>query len=428
MAGMARPTSLGFEIDCLVYDVSPVGWATCKWLKRLWRGCVFSRVHGLRLRRLAVPALPGDDWVRVRTLLGGICGTDLAILMQKQRPSSILQAYSSMPMLLGHENVAVVEDVGSAVDKGWVGKRVCVEPTLCCSVRGIEPACVPCQNGQFGACESFGAAGEGTTGLPAGTSIGYNSMTGGSYGEAFVAHVSQLVEVPECVSDEQAVLTDPVACGLHAALRAELDGVGRVLVYGAGMLGLALCACLRGLGYGGRIDALDVNDYLVPIARGMGADELLLLPEDRRGRFARIAERTGGVVERSRFGNLMLSGGYDVVFDCVGSSGSLNEALKWTRARGQMIMVGTGHGGGVDLTPIWFRELTIRGAYGRQLEEVGGRRVGTYQLAHEMMRDGKIDVESLLTHRFRLAQYRHAFEVGSAKGRYGSVKVAFDFR
>jgi len=397
-------------------------------LSHLWPGCLLTGLNGLRLAQVPVPELPGDRWVRVRTLMAGVCGTDVALIAQRQPPDSILQAYSSLPAILGHENVAVVDQVGPAVDGSWLGRRVCVDPTLCCQVRQIEPPCGRCARGQHGACENFAAAGQGRARLPAGTSIGYNSRTGGAFGEYFVAHESQLVAVPDELTDEQAVLTDPVACALHAALRVDLSEARCILVYGAGALGLALVASLRALGYAGRIDALDRAGYLDPIARGLGADEFLRLPGDAGGRFEAIAARTGGRVHRVRFGNYMLSGGYDAVFDCVGSQRSINESLKWARSRGQIALIGTGHGGRIDLTPLWFTELTMIGAYGREMEEYQGRRISTYRLVHELMLAGKLPVAGLLTHTFRLTDYRRAFDVGLNKGRHRAVKVAFDLR
>lgn len=426
----------------ITYNIKPLGWLACKAIKHVWRPCLYSAVNGLALRQVQAPPLPGDDWVRVRTLLGGLCGTDLSLVAQKQPPNSILQAFSSMPMILGHENVAVVAEVGPAVDKSWLGRRVCVEPTLGCTARGIVPPCGRCAAGEFGACENFGADGLGKYKLPPGTSIGYNRVTGGSFGENFVAHLSQLVPVPDGISDEQAILTDPLACSLHAVLRANLapaqggtqaedkaqTPAKTVLVYGAGVLGLGVIACLRAVGYRGRIDALDYARHLETLARSFGADNFIRLPRDPRGRFETIAHLTGGAVQRVRFNNYMLSGGYDTVFECVGSVGSITESLKWTRARGQMVMVGTGSGRGVDLTPVWFRELNVLGTYGRQIERFAGREIGTYQLVHELMAAGKLDVRAMLTHTLPLAQWRRAFEIGLAKGRHKAVKVAFDFR
>jgi len=415
-------------MKAITYQINPLGWVTCKGLRYLWGGCLTSRLNGLRLIETDPPPLPADDWVRVRTRLGGICGSDLALLAQKQPPDSILQAFSSMPMILGHENLAVVEQVGPAVDGSWLGRRVCVEPTLCCSVRGIDPPCARCRAGEFGACEHFADAASGPAHVPPGTSIGYNRLTGGSFGEYFLAHKSQLVAVPDEIDDETATLTDPAACAVHAVLQADLADADSVLVYGVGVIGLLLVAGLRALGYPGRIDALGRWDYLGPLAETMGADEFLQLGGHPAERFARIAQRTGGSVQRVRFGNDMLTGGYDAVFDCVGSRASLTESLKWTRSHGQTVLVATGHGRGVDLTPIWFSELKVRGAYGRQMEVYGGRRIGTYQLTHELMTAGKLPVRPLLTHTFRLNDYRRALKVGLNKGPNRAVKVAFDFR
>ncbi|MBS3734166.1 MAG: alcohol dehydrogenase catalytic domain-containing protein [Phycisphaerae bacterium] len=410
------------------YNITPLGWAICRCVRRWWPGCLRTRLNGLRLVEVEPPALCGDDWVRVRTLLGGICGSDVATLAQKHPPDSLLQAFTTLPFLLGHENVAVVEEVGPAVDKAWLGRRVCVEPTLGCAPRGIDPPCDRCRAGQFCACENFGAAGVGAAGLPAGTSIGYNPRTGGSHGEHFVAHVSRLVAVSDALSDEQAVLTDPLACGLHAVLRADLDGAERVCVYGSGMLGLAVVGALRAVGYAGRIDVIERAGYLRPLADAAGADTFVILPREARLRHERIAETLGCRVHRARFGNFTISGGYDVMFECAGARRSMSEALCWTRSRGQVVLVATGHGRGVDMTPIWFTELRVLGAYGRQVEHHAGRGVTTYALTHELMTSGALPTRGLLTHTFPLRQYKRAFAVAMDKAAHNAVKVAFDFR
>ena len=415
-------------MKAIAYQVRPLGWLLCKAMGTFWPRCRLSRVAGLSLREVPVPALPTDEWVLLRTLMGGICGTDLAVLAQKQPVDSILQAFSSMPMLLGHENLACVEAVGPAVDGDWVGCRVCVEPTLCCRVRGIDPPCRQCRAGRTGTCENFGASGAGEAGLPAGTSIGYNSRTGGAFSEYFVAHSSQLVAVPQELSDELAVLTDPAACALHAVLRADLSGARQVAVLGAGVMGLATMACLRATGYTGRIEAIEPARYLEPLARQLGADAFLSLPPDARERIEAVAKATGGRVVRSRLGNAMLLDGYDVVFDCVGGEQSFNESLRWAAGGGQVVLVGTSHGGAVDLTGLWFKELRVFGAYGRGEENTAGRKVETYRLTHELMRAGKLDLAPLLTHTFALSDYRLALAVAMNKPRHHAVKVALDFR
>jgi len=415
-------------MHAIIYRTNPAGWLTCKCLRRFWPGCLHSRLNGLHLVEMDPPSLPAPDWVRLRTLLCGICGSDLAILDQKQPADSILQAFTSMPMVLGHEVVGLVEEVGPAVDKCWLGRRVCVEPTLCCEVRGIDPPCRNCADGRFGACENLAADGLGSAGLPAGTGIGYNSRTGGGLGERFVAHASRLFEVPADLSDESAVLTDPLACSLHAVLRADLTRESRILVYGSGMMGLAVVALLRAVGFSGTIHAIVRHDFQADLAGRLGADGCIRLPADSARRFQEVASRVGGSVQVARFGRRMLSGGYDVVFECTGASVALEEACKWTRSGGQVVLVGTGSGRGADLTSVWFTELTLIGAYGRSMENFEGRRISTYQLVHELLASGRLRVDGLLTHTFRIKQYRSAFEAGMEKGRHRAVKVAIDFR
>ena len=419
----------------VLYEIKPAGWLTCQLLKRLWRGCLVTKLNGFQLRDVTPPALPSQDWVRVRTLLGGVCGSDVAMVQQKQSPDSLLQAYTSQPIAMGHENVAVVEEVGAGVDEAWLGRRVLVEPTLGCVPRGITPLCPRCAVGEFGACENFSGNPMGgataATDLPPGVSTGYNAATGGSWGETFVAHQSQLIPVDDSISDEAAVLVDSFACSLHAVLRADLSQVRTVLLYGAGMLGLAGAGCLRALDFDGRIDLLGRRRSLEPLAKQLGADEYITLPNSKPARFAEMASRTGSTVQRARFGNYMLSGGYDLVIDCVGSRQSIEECLKWTRARGQVIMLGTLQRATMDLTPLWFRELKLLGAYGRQLETFplgSEQRTNTYQIVLDWIKEGRLPLEGLLTHTFRIEEYQQALRVAMSKGRYSAVKVAFDFR
>ena len=199
-------------------------------------------------------------------------------------------------------------------------------------------------------------------------------------------------------------------------------------MYGAGILGLGTIACLRALGYEGRIDVLDRHRFLKDIVTQQGADDYFILPKPNRQRFEEIASRTGATIQRARFGNYMLSGGYDVIVDCVGTTGSVTEALKWTRARGQVVMLGTLQTGTVDLTPLWFRELSVIGTYGRQLEHYEGQRANTYKIVHDWMVEGKISPDGLLTHTFRLPEYKKALKTVIHKGQTHSIKVAFDFR
>jgi len=417
-------------MKAVVFEVKPAGWMLCRLFAKKFPALRKSALDGFELREIPVPQLPGDDWVLLRTRLGGICGSDVALFTQKQPPNSLLQTYTSQPMLIGHENVATVEKVGSAVDSSWLGRRVTAEPTLGCQPRGTVPMCPRCQAGEFGACENFSGDMGGRYSLPAGSSIGYNSATGGSWGEFFVAHKSQLIALDdETISDEEALLIDPFACALHAVLRANSSAASRVLIYGSGVLAMGTVASLRATGFKGKIEVLcGRSKQLQEAVARMGADECFVLPRKKSERFEIMARRIGGTLQRARLGNYMISGGYDVVFDCIGTSVSFMECLKFARARGQVVMLGTLQEQILDISPLWFRELCILGSWGRSVENFDGQRLTTYELVLKFLKERKISTAGLVTNFFRIEDYRAALLASADKFSSGSIKTAFDFR
>jgi L-iditol 2-dehydrogenase len=188
------------------------------------------------------PVLRTDHWVRVQTQLSGICGSDMSALFLKGPPDSPVTPFVSFPMVMGHEIVGRVIEVGPAVRRVAVGQRVVINPMLSCTPRGIEPPCPWCQAGEFSLCRNFA---EGT--LPPGLLIGSNNAVNGGYAPLLAVHEQQCVVVPDGVSQRHAVLTDPIAVTLRAILR-HPPGAGDVcLVYGCGILGLGAIACVRAL-------------------------------------------------------------------------------------------------------------------------------------------------------------------------------------
>jgi threonine dehydrogenase-like Zn-dependent dehydrogenase len=410
-------------MTALVYDIGAPRWMLCKVLGRVRPAVFWSRLSGLRLTRVAVPELPGEKWVRLRPILGGICGTDVAAIMQRHHPANILQVFSSLPAVLGHENVSVVDGVGPAVTRWRPGDRVVVEPTLSCVPRGIEPVCRHCAAGRFTLCDNFR-----TGPLPVGSMIGWNSFTGGSWASRFVAHESQLYRVPDGITDEQAVLTDPVAGALHAVLRHRPGDDQRVLILGAGLLGMGVVASIRALGGRCRLTAIVRHEAQREQMERFGVDETVQAGsrEPQAVRYGRMAERIGGAVVPTRFGHQAFIGGYDVVYDCVGTGQSLTDAMKYVRAGGTVVEVGTTQITLVDTAPLWFDELTVVGTNGRAIENYDGRRLHTYEIIFELIGQGRLDLSGLLTHRFKLHQYREAFAVLNARARTGAIKVAFE--
>lgn len=410
-------------MPALIYRTSFLPWILCKVAGWITPAAFGSRLSGLRLARVPVPPLPGPRWVRLKTIMGGICGTDITTIMQRNHPASITQAFASLPAIVGHENVALVDETGSDVNRWRSGQRVVVDPSLSCLPRGIEPLCPYCTAGRFTLCDNFRAGP-----LPPGCMIGWNCFTGGSWAPYFVAHESQLYAVPDSLSDEQAVLTDPVAGALHAVLRRRPADHETVLILGAGPLGLGIAASIRALDSRCRLLALDRTPRNLEIIRRFGADETIHVggKADQAERYQQFARHVGGTVVPVRFGHQALIGGCDLVYDCIGTGQSLTDAMKYTRAGGTVVEVGTSQISLVDTAPLWFDELNLIGANGRAIEQYEGRAMHTYEIVFELIRRKKLDLTGLLTHRFRIEQYREALAAIYHRGRSGAIKVAFE--
>ena len=364
------------------------------------------------------PALPGDRWVRVRTRLGGICGSDLGIVTLKASPST--SPFSSFPFVLGHENVGEVLEAGAAVKGFSPGQRVVANPLLSCEPRGLEPPCPECAAGRPSRCSRF------TDGpLPPGMFIGTTRGLGGSWGEQFVAHERQLLVVPDSLSDEAAVLTEPFACSVHA-VRGNLPRAGeRVLVLGAGSIGLLTVAALRALAPAAELTVVARHRFQEEHALRLGAARVVAARGDY---LEALAGACGARLLQPLVGRRIAVGGFDSAFVCIGGTRGMEDAIGFTRAGGTVVLLGNASTlRGLDWTPLWLKELTVRGsvAYGNHAH--AGVAIGEFAEALELIAGGRAEVGPLLTHSFPLAEYRRALGAALDKGGARSVKVAFRF-
>jgi len=362
-----------------------------------------SALSMLKLGDVDEPELPTPEWVRVMPTLSGICGSDLAAI--GGHASLYLDPLTSYPFVPGHEVVGTLED----------GSRVVLEPALGCKVRGIEPPCPRCAEGRPGLCYNV------TEGpIEVGLQTGYCADTGGGWGEVLVAHPSQLHKVPETLSDEVAVLIEPFACCVHAALRGGAGKEDIVVVSGAGTIGLLTIAAVKLFTPPRRLIAVAKHPTQRDLAKKLGADQVISPGEVfQRIRFATGARRLDGM-NRS-----LLLGGADVTFECVGRADALNDAVRFTREGGTVVAVGMPGEERVDWAPIWQRELTVMGAYayGAEPKKKGKR---TFQLALEAAPE--LHLETLTGPTFGLGEYRDAIAYAMSAGKLGAVKVVFDLR
>jgi threonine dehydrogenase-like Zn-dependent dehydrogenase len=355
-----------------------------------------ARVGPLHLADVDEPPLPGPGWQRIRPRLAGICGSDLSTI--DGRSSRYFEPIVSFPFVPGHEIVA-------DADTG----RVVVEPVLSCVPRGIDPPCSFCAAGLTGSCQNL-ALGR----LEPGLQIGYCADTGGGWSTAMVAHVSQLHTVPDDMSDEAAVMVEPAACAVHAARRPAVDEPESVVVLGAGTVGLCTIAAVRRHLRPGTLIASAKHPEQRKLAVELGADVVVEPGEVRRAvrRMSRSPMVGDGVGE-----------GAELVFDCVGTAGSIDDALAVVRPREHVVLVGMPGRVSVDLTSLWHKEVRLTGAYAYGQEQTGER---TFDLAFQLVHDA--DLGRLVSASYTLDRYREAIDHAANAGSRGAVKVVFDLR
>ena len=378
-----------------------------RWLGPRVPSLYASRLGTLRAAHKAPPALPSPEWVRVRPRLAGICGSDLATLTAQG--STYFSPFTSCPFTFGHEVVGEVVDLGPAASGVGIGDRVVLEPPLHCVVRGITPVCPACSRGHTAHCHSVL---EGT--IAAGIQTGFCRDTGGGWSRGFVAHPRQLHRVPDDLPDPVAVLIEPFACCLHAALMAPLAAGQTALVLGAGTIGALTIAALRAAGSAARIVAVAKYPHQQALAQRLGADHVLAPRDMRDG----LVSLLGARAFEPELGGRVLIGGADATFDCVGSSRTIDDALRFTRHHGSVILVGMpAIPSGIDWTSIWHKELVVRGAYTSTTP--------TFVRAIAAVASLRTALADIAATPFALERYRDAIACALNAGQAGVVKTVF---
>jgi threonine dehydrogenase-like Zn-dependent dehydrogenase len=379
----------------------------------------------MRLEDMADPGFLRPDWVVTKPRLTGICGSDSKQVFMDwgdvQSPDNPMKAFFSLPQVLGHEVVADVVALGPEAEGFDVGDRVVLNPWLSCAPRGVSPICPACVAGDLSLCASF-AVGPIAPGIHTGTS----KDASGGYAELMPAHDSMLFKVPDRVPDEVAVFADPFAVSLHAVTRHPPPSAGKVMVYGAGALGTCTTAILRSLYPDVEVLVVARFGAQADLARKLGAT--VIAHEPALQVIEEAAAWSGGVLQPADGMPMAYPGAIDVVYDTVGKRETFEVGSRVARARGTIVKAGV-HGPTFwEDTPLYFKELSFVGSNAFGFEEVGG--VRQHGIAHylDLAASGRVDLAGLLTHTFRLDEWREAFIALATQDRSGAIKVAFDFR
>lgn len=407
------------------FDISVAGFLAARSLGRISESGVFGRLSHLGMEEVSDPERPGPEWLRLRVLLAGICGSDLGNLTYSSSPA--MEPFGSFPAVLGHEILAEVEAVGSEVVDLEPGQRVVVDPMISCVVRGYPDRCPSCGEGLPGTCERAGEEApleiDGHS-LAPGLTLGYHRDLPGGWGERLVAHRSQVFPVPDELDDRAAVLTEPLSIGMHAALESRPLGDGPILVIGSGPIALGTIWALRSIGFAGEIVGQTKRAHEARLARLLGGSRVVSPGDEAR----QALVDTGASAYQPLVGPEVYSGGgFSLVFDCVGSRSSLDQALRYAAPRGRVVLLGcAGELKKLDLTFLWARELDVKGFVGYGRESWEGEEAHTFEITLDALRRTGDRAQEMVTHVFPLGQYRDALSAAADHRKSGAVKVLLE--
>lgn len=254
------------------------------------RAAVMQGLHKPLAVETVPDPVPGAGDVIVKVGRCGICGSDLHMT----EDPAYGQAAGS---ILGHEFAGEVVELGKGVEGLAKGDLVAVSPLKSCGT------CPACRDGNVSWCEQFG-------------------LQGGGYAEYALTRPNQCVKLPKSASLADGAIIEPLAVALHGVAMSGMRIGDKVLVLGAGPIGLACAFWARRMG-AGRVVVQDLAEWQSERALAMGAHNF-------------IADRADpiGAAERA------LSGKADVVFECVGVPGLIAQAVEQGRARGTIVLLG----------------------------------------------------------------------------------------
>src|ERR1700722_758343 len=373
---------------------------------RVNRHAYVSKLAPVGIEDLAELPLPNGEWVRVQTTFSGLCGSDVKQILLNGARDNPLTALVSFPHVLGHEAVGRRADTG---------ERVVLNPWLSCGPRGIDPQCAACQAGRYPWCRNFRSGN-----LPVSIDLGNCAGAVGAHAERFGAHHSQLFAIPDQISDEAAVLADPVSVSLRTILLAPPADGQTVLVYGSGTLAFAAIALLRHLYPGTQVWAATRPGVRAELASRLGAHAALSSRPDEL--VAQVASRTGATPLQPWSSRDWLQDGPAIVYDAIGSTETVETSLRLLATDGTLVVSGVEPPKRFEWTPLYFKELRVIGSNGFGRENVRGITKHAMEHYFDFIAEG-LDLTPVITHRFPLERWHDAVLTVKNSRDTGAVKV-----
>ena len=385
----------------------------------------------LKLKDVLKPKIKTNNWVRVKTKYCGICGSDHKQIFLDGNRDNPMTALITWPQVLGHEAVGNIEAIGTKC-KLNVGDRVVLNPWLSCIPREIKTLCKACKEGKNTLCRNF-KKGILTPGIHTGNS---SDVTGG-FAEYFPAHESMAIQIPDDITWDQGMLSDPFSVALHSILKVNIKSGSICAVYGCGNLGLLTILILKNIFADVQVVAIARFRHQAAMAIRFGADTVIeSSPTDKL--IEKIADYVNCNLYYLKNKKPWLIEGVDFLFDTVGSPETLEIGIRIVKARKRnlksefetsstIIVTGVSSPKRYEWTPWYFKEIKIIGSNAFAIEEFEGYREHSYFHYFRFLQEGRLDPTPMITHKYTLGEYKKAFITARSQKKHKSIKVAFSF-
>ncbi|MBA6243735.1 MULTISPECIES: L-threonine 3-dehydrogenase [Psychrobacter] len=330
---------------------------------------------GIWMQDMPEPTVGIND-VKIKIKKTAICGTDLHIYKWDEWSERTIKT----PMIIGHEYVGIISEMGDGVKHFEVGDRVTGEGHIACG------HCRNCRRGKLHVCEN---------------TIGVGVNRDGAFAEYLVIPADNVIKLDERISDEMAAIMDPFGNATHTALSFPVLGED-VLITGAGLIGSMATAICRFAG-ARNIVVSDISDYRLELAKKMGAT-MTINP-------AKGETIKGAIAELKMHG-------FDIGLEMSGSPQAFDSMISNMYNGSKIALLGIlPNTTTVDWSKIIFKALTLKGIYGREMWE-------TWYQMEQMLISG-IDLSPIITHRMHIDDFQEGFDIMES-GQCGKVILSWD--
>lgn len=314
---------------------------------------------GIWMEEVPIPEI-GQNEVLIKVRRSAICGTDIHIFNWDQWAAQTVP----VPMVVGHEFVGEVAELGASVTGYRVGQRVSGEGHIVCG------QCRNCRAGRGHLCRN---------------TLGVGVQRPGSFAEYVALPAHNVVAIPDDVPDEIAAIFDPLGNAVHTALSFDLVGED-VLVTGAGPIGIMGALVAQAVG-ARKVVITDINPYRLDLARRLGVHHVV----DASSEDLRDVMREEGMTE-----------GFDVGLEMSGSAVAFRDMIDVMNNGGRIAILGIAPTAfEIDWNKVIFKMLMLKGIYGREMFETWYKMIALVQ--------GPLDVSGIITHRLGIDDYAEGF-------------------